>query len=80
MSKLEVRRESQRLGHRYVSPGFEHHHSYRPPRKSVANYELGNDIEPNLLVCDGLNDTNRNDVEEGYALRFARSLNSFTIL
>ena len=65
MAKLEIRGELQSLSHRDVAPGLEHHHSDRMPGESVANDELGNNVEPDLLVGDSLNDADGDDVHEG---------------
>ena len=64
MPKLEVRCEQQSLRHGNVAPRLEHHHCNRSSRKSITNYEFSNNVEANLLVRDGLDDTNRQDVEK----------------
>ena len=64
MTKFEVGCKLQGLRHRDVAPGLEHHHSNRATRERITNDELGDDIEANLLVGDGLDNTDWNDVHE----------------
>ena len=68
MAELEVGREEQSLRHGDITPGLEHHHSNRTTGECVTNDKLGNDIETDLLVGDGLDDTDRDDVDEGNEL------------
>ena len=65
VAKLEIRGELQSLSHRDVTPSLEHHHRDRMTRESVANDELGNNVEPDLLVGDSLDDADGDDVHEG---------------
>jgi len=65
VTELEVGRELKCLCHGNVTPGLEHHHSNWASWKHVSDNEFGNDIQANLLVSDGLDHTNGDDVEEG---------------
>jgi len=65
MAQFEVRGELQGLGHGDVTPGLEHHHRDRMSREGIANNELSNHVKPDLLVGDGLNHPDGNDIEEG---------------
>lgn len=52
------------LCHGNVSPGLEHHHRYGSSGEGVTDDQLGDDVEANLLIGDGLNHTNRDDIGE----------------
>lgn len=54
------------LIHSDVSPSLEQHHSNRAPRKAITDDKFSNDIQADLLIRDGLNHSDRNDIEEGY--------------
>jgi hypothetical protein len=64
VTKLEVRSERKCLRHRDITPSLEHHHSDRPARKSVADHELGNDVQTDLIVGDSLYHTDGDDINE----------------
>ena len=66
--KFEVRSKLETLSHGDVSPSLEQHHTHRTTGKSVTDDKFGNDIETDLLVGDGLDDTDRDDVDEGNEL------------
>lgn len=65
MSQLEVRRKRQRLRHCNVPPRFEHHHRDGTTGQHVPDDQLCDNVETNLLVCDGLDHANWNDIDEG---------------
>ena len=71
MAELEVGREEQSLRHGDVTPGLEHHHRNRTTGECVTNDKLGNDIETDLLVGHGLDDSDRQDIKECDALSYA---------
>ena len=48
-----------------IDTNLEHHHGHGTTRKSVPNYELCNDVESDLLVCDGLDHSDRDNVDKG---------------
>ena len=62
--ELEVRRECQCLRHGDITPSLEHHHGDGTARQTVANDELGDDVEADLLVGNGLNHANGDDIDE----------------
>ena len=64
MAKLKVRSERKSLCHSNVAPGLEHHHSDGLAGEQVTDDQLGDDVQTDLLVSDGLNDTNGDGVEE----------------
>ena len=64
MTQLEVTRERQGLSHGDVTPGLEHHHSDGLAGEQVTDDQLSDDVQTDLLVSDGLNDTNGDGVEE----------------
>ena len=66
MPELEVGRERERLRHRDVPPRFEHHHRDRSSGEHVPDDEFRDDIQPDLLIRDGLDHPNRNDIYEGW--------------
>ena len=72
VTELEIGREEQCLGHRYISPRLEHHHGYWASRKRIANDELSDNIQTYLLIRYGLDHTDREDVEERHTLRKTR--------
>ena len=65
--ELEVRRKCKSLSHGDVAPRLEHHHRNRAPRKCIANNEFGNNIQPNLLVGNGLDHADRNDIDKSWS-------------
>lgn len=65
MAELEVRRECQRLSHSDITPSLEHHHRYWATWQSIADDELSDNIQTNLLVGDGLNHANGDDIDKG---------------
>lgn len=65
VAKLEVGRELESLEHRDVAPGLEHHHCNRTSRERVADDELSDDIETDLLVGDSLDHTDGDNENEG---------------
>lgn len=65
VTELEVRREEQSLSHGDVTPGFEHHHRNRATGEGITDDKLGYNVETDLLVSDGLDDADRNNVDEG---------------
>jgi len=64
MAEFEVRSELQRLGHGNVTPGLEHHHSDWASGEGISDDQFSNNIEPDLLISDGLNHADGNNVEE----------------
>lgn len=73
VTDLEVVGKLQRLGHGNVSPGLEQHHSNRFAGKQVADDKLSDDVQANLLVGNGLDDTDWNSIEETNNLCHGRS-------
>ena len=69
MAELKVIRELQRLSHCDVTPGLEHHHRDGLAGQGVADDKLRDDIETDLLVSDGLDHADGDDVDEGDDLR-----------
>lgn len=65
VTELEVGCELQSLGHGDVAPGLEHHHGDGLAGEGVADDELCDDVEADLLVRDGLDHADGDDVEEG---------------
>lgn len=57
VAELKVTRELKRLHHGDITPCLEHHHRNRTARKGISDDQLRDDVEPNLLVRDGLNHT-----------------------
>lgn len=64
MAELEVARELKRLHHSNITPCLEHHHRNRAARKGVADDQFRDDVEPNLLVRNGLDHTDRDSIHE----------------
>ncbi len=64
VGQLEITRELQRLRHGNITPCLEQHHRNRTTRKRVSNDELRDDVEPNLLVRNGLDHANRDGIHE----------------
>ena len=52
------------LGHGNVTPGLEHHHGNGTSRERIAYDELCDDVQADLLVSDGLDHPDRNDIGE----------------
>lgn len=69
MPKLEVTRELKCLNHCDVTPSLEHHHCDRLSGQCITDNQLGNDIEADLLIRDGLNHANGDGVNETDNLR-----------
>lgn len=64
MTKLEVRCEGEGLKHGDVTPGLEQHHCDGTAGEGIADDELGNNVQTDLLIGDSLNHTNGNNVDE----------------
>ena len=64
MAELEVARELKRLHHSNIAPGLEQHHRNRATGKGVADDQLRDDVQPDLLVRNGLDHTNRDGIHE----------------
>jgi len=64
VGQLEITRKLQRLRHRNITPCLEHHHRDRTARKGVSDDQLRDDIEPHLLIRNGLDHTNRDGIQE----------------
>jgi hypothetical protein len=64
VGQLEIARKLQRLRHGNIAPCLEHHHRNRTARKGVSDDQLRDDIEPNLLVRNRLDHTDRDGVHE----------------
>ena len=64
VTKLEVSSELKRLDHGDITPGLEHHHGYSLAGKGIADDQLSDDIQTNLVVRDSLDHSDRNDVDE----------------
>lgn len=67
VTQFKIGSELKSLSHGDISPGFEQHHCYWATGKSITNDELGDDIQPNLLIGNGLNHPNRNHVYKSNA-------------
>ena len=80
MTELEVGSEEQRLRHRDVAPSLEHHHGDWATRESVADDQLSNNVETDLLVGNSLDDTNGDDVHEGDDLQERISFCVFSVI
>ena len=65
VTELEIRREGEGLSHSDVTPRLEHHHGDRAAGEAITNDELGDNVQTNLLVGDGLDHADGNDIEEG---------------
>lgn len=65
VTKLEVRSEGKTLSHGDISPSLEHHHGDGATGKGVTNDELSNDVKTDLLIGDGLDHADGDDVDEG---------------
>lgn len=74
VAQLEIAREIQRLRHGNIAPCLEQHHRNRAARKGVSDDQFRDDVEPNLLVCNGLDHTNRDGIHD--RLNTERILNS----
>ena len=64
VANLEIVGELQGLSHGDVTPGLEHHHSDGLAGEQVTDDQLSDDVQTDLLVSDGLNDTNGDGVKE----------------
>ena len=64
VAELEVGGEGERLRHGDVAPGLEHHHGDGAAGERVADDELRDDVQADLLVRDRLDDADGDDVEE----------------
>ncbi len=65
VAEFEVRDELDGLEHGDVSPRLEQHHRDGSAREHVPDDELGDDVEPNLLVRDSLDHAYGDHVGEG---------------
>lgn len=65
VAELEILSEIEGLRHGDVSVILEHHHGQGPPRHHVADDELGQDVEAQLDVGDGLDETDGNEPDDG---------------
>lgn len=65
MAELKVGRELKRLGHRNITPRLEHHHGNWATRQAITDDKFGDDVQADLLIGDGLNHSDGDDVEEG---------------
>lgn len=65
MSKFEVAHEAESLAHGDIPKCLEDHQSKRAAGLDVAEYEFGQDVETDLVVGDGLNNSNRQREAEG---------------
>jgi len=52
------------LSHGDITPGFEHHHRNRTAWESIANDQLCNNVETDLLIGDRLDHANRDNVDK----------------
>ena len=80
VAELKVGRELQSLSHRNVTPSLEHHHGDWATRESVADDQLSNNVETDLLVGNSLDDTNGDDVHEGDDLQECISFCVFSVI
>lgn len=64
VTELEVACEGEGLVHGVVAPGLEQHHCDGFARESISDDELRDNVEADLLVRDGLDHTDRDDVDE----------------
>lgn len=69
VAQLEVRCELKRLGHRDVAPCFEKHHRDGTAGEHVPNDEFRDNVQPNLLIRDGLDHAHGDHVDKGDDLR-----------
>lgn len=65
VAQLKVGRESQSLSHSDVTPSLEHHHCDRVAGQRVSNNQLRDDVQSHLLISDGLDHSDRNDIDKG---------------
>jgi len=65
MAKFKIGGELQSLGHSDITPRLEHHHGDWTTGKSVSNNQFSNYVKTDLLIGDGLNHSNRNNIKEG---------------
>jgi len=65
VAKFEVTGESKRLSHGNVTPGLEHHHCDGMSGESITDDQFGDDVQADLLIGDGLDHANGDDVHEG---------------
>ena len=64
MAELKVARKLKRLHHGNIAPCLEQHHRNRAAGKGVADDQLRDDVESDLLVRNGLDHTNRDGIHE----------------
>lgn len=57
VAKLQIRHERQSLAHGDVAKGLEDHERQGPSGLDVTKNELSQDIETDLVVCNGLYDS-----------------------
>lgn len=67
MTEFEIAGEGEGLVHGVVTPGLEHHHGDGPAGKGVPDDEFSDNVQSNLLVCNSLDHTTRDGVQEGCA-------------
>lgn len=58
MSKFEVTHKAEGLAHGDVAECLEDHESKGTSGLDIAKHELGQDVETDLVVGDGLDDSN----------------------
>lgn len=58
VAKFQITHKRQRLTHRNVSEGLEDHERQRAARLDVTEYEFGQHVQANLVVCDRLDNAN----------------------
>jgi len=64
VAKLEVARELKCLTHGNISPCLEQHHRNWAAGEGVSNNQLCDDVKPNLLIRNRLDDADRDGVYE----------------
>lgn len=64
VAKLEIGGKGQGLGHCDVSPSLEHHHGDGAAREGITDDELSDDVETDLLVSNGLDHADRDNIDE----------------
>lgn len=63
VTELLVRKERDALVHGDVAPGLEQHHGHGLSWPGVSDDELGNDVETNFKVADGVDHSDWDDVD-----------------
>lgn len=64
VAKLQIDRERVSLSCSEVTVGLEDHHGGWPTRKCITDNELGQDVESDGLIGNGLNNTSWDDVND----------------